>query len=262
MYTAEQTQVTNTFGQALRDNLSKPGLFQQYEQINALSKFRFRTFREYATTKSHYLEAESLRVLLGLSDRLKQPVTSIELAPNLATYLHRTRRLHAFPNVASTILEGFFVAQTLVDLQLLLKKRNSGAKQSSEYYRKTFPNVNCVWPRNPTPQTPMPYFSSDCTFVNAEELVANTSSKPPRLQTLLDNEKLLYPQAQNTSAERSSLPIFDPTRMVSLLRSISEMGTAPDLNFMTMVAVVNPLIPYGAAQAAKSTLQFAKSVSA
>ena len=253
LWQAEEVRRIKTYVNAYRETL-RPEQLKLYNQQPDLDRFRFHMYRDWLLApKGHFLDGEPKRVLVGIGPSRQGFRAKSSVPVSYETYKLEAVDLHEFPDVATTLMEGFFVAQTLVDLQVLLKKRNSGKDANYSKFRP----VNKMWPLND-----LPYTGSNCTFVDPAQLAEQFRVRAPRLDTLLEGRAILRPKALNESAERSSSQIFDPTRMTSILRSLSEMGSAPDLSFMTMLAVVNPMIPYGAADAAYSTMQFAKSVSA
>ena len=200
------------------------------------------------------------------------PKLPADIGPN--TFTDNYVQVHNYPKVATTLLEGYFVAQTLVDLQIFLKWRNH---KKPAVIEKEFLDVNHSW------ITPV-FTSQQKDPIDGDYArkygPKSTFYAPSRLTDVYDGAKQAEANLQmNSGAISKAANIrfqdllsrkagfttkddFDPTLMTTLLRTISQMGSQPSASFMTMLTVVNPLVPYGATAAAQATLEFASSVSA
>ena len=168
-----------------------------------------------------------------------------EVGPQVAAILtgrKAGKEVHPYTDVVTTVLQGLFIQQTLLDISFYFQQR-ANVEGAAKKYR--------MWDRNWTPKkTPKGYkmtYTRNSSIVN----YADSTYMPQAAATFDDMFGIGFIKGKSR----------DPTRVISVMKTIEGLRSPGTEQTYCMLAVINPMLKFGALESMEDTLKYAQSVS-
>ena len=165
----------------------------------------------------------------------------IEASAILSGWYHG-ERVHSYKSVAETLLQGLFIQQTLLDVSFYFQRR-AGVMDAADGFKL----VKARWDPPPAGgKARRPHYTRSSTFVD---------------YTSPEYAPVGAPSLEALFRDFAKYRDRDPTGLVSVLKTIEAERTSGTDQTYCMLAVVNPMLAFGAEESIADTLAYAQSVS-